>query len=109
MEQARIAGIGNIYADEILFQARLHPLTLVRDLDGDKLDKLYQTTGRVLRQAMARDLMAEAPAGVFPDDWLSGHRERSGHCPCCRTLLATVRSGGRTGYFCPSCQRATRL
>jgi formamidopyrimidine-DNA glycosylase len=108
MDQARIAGIGNIYADEILFQARLHPLTLVGDLDGDKLEKLYQTAGRVLRQAIARDLMAEGRAGAFPDEWLSGHRERDGGCPRCRTPLATIRSGGRTGYFCPCCQRATR-
>lgn len=110
MDQARIAGIGNIYSDEILFQARLHPLTLVGDLDSDELGKLYQTTTRVLRQAIARSVMAEGPASAFPDDWLSGHRERGGHCPRCRTPLATLKSGGRTAYFCPRCQprRAAR-
>jgi formamidopyrimidine-DNA glycosylase len=104
MDQARIAGIGNIYADEILFQARLHPLTLVGDLDPDELKKLYRTTGQVLRRAIARGLMAEGPADAFPDDWLSGRRRAGGRCPRCSTLLATLRSGGRTGYFCPRCQ-----
>jgi formamidopyrimidine-DNA glycosylase len=104
MDQARIAGIGNIYADEILFQARLHPMTQVRDLGPDQLDKLYQTATRVLRQAIARMLMAEGPGSALPDDWLSAHREPGGCCPRCGTLLATLRSGGRTGYFCPRCQ-----
>jgi formamidopyrimidine-DNA glycosylase len=104
MVQARIAGIGNVYADEILFQAKLHPLTLVGDLHPDQLEKLYRTTGQVLRQAIARSLMAEGPASAFPDHWLSGHRERGGRCPRCRTLLATLKAGGRSGYFCPRCQ-----
>ena len=104
MDQARIAGIGNIYADEILFQACLHPLTPVGDLNRDELEKLYATIRRVLRQAIARNLMAEGPTGSFPDDWLSRHRERGGRCPRCRTLLSILRSGGRTGYFCRRCQ-----
>ena len=104
MDQARIAGIGNIYADEILFQAKLHPLTLVGDLEDDQIKTLYQTTVKVLRHAIARKLMAEGPAGAFPDDWLSGHRQPDGRCPRCGTRLATLRSGGRTGYFCPRCQ-----
>jgi len=104
MDQVRIAGIGNIYSDEILFQVRLHPLTQVGDLNAEQLDKLHQTNIRVLRQAIARGVMAEGPASAFPDDWLSGHRERGGHCPRCHTPLATLRSGGRTAYFCPRCQ-----
>ena len=104
MDQARIAGIGNIYADEILFQARLHPLTQVGDLERDQLERLYQTTIRVLLQAIARSVMAEGPASAFPDDWLSAHREPGGRCPRCRALLATIKTGGRTGYFCSRCQ-----
>ena len=104
MDQARIAGIGNIYSDEILFQMRLHPLTLVGDLDPDQLDELYRTTTRVLRQAIARGVMAEGPASAFPGDWLSSHREKGGRCPRCRTPLETLKSGGRTAYFCPRCQ-----
>jgi formamidopyrimidine-DNA glycosylase len=104
MDQARIAGIGNIYADEILFQARLHPLTQVGDLERDQLERLYRTTIWVLLQAIARSVMAEGPASAFPDDWLSAHREPGGRCPRCRALLATIKTGGRTGYFCSRCQ-----
>jgi formamidopyrimidine-DNA glycosylase len=109
-DQSRIAGIGNIYADEILFQSRLNPLTPVGDLGPGDLEKLYRTTGDVLRQAIARSLVAEGPASAFPDHWLSSHREPGGRCPRCGTLLATLRSAGRTGYFCPRCQprRAAR-
>lgn len=106
MDQARIAGIGNIYADEILFQARLHPLTQVGDLERDQLARLYQTTIRVLLQAIARSVMAEGPASAFPDDWLSAHREPGGRCPRCRAFLASIKTGGRTGYFCSRCQSA---
>jgi formamidopyrimidine-DNA glycosylase len=104
MDQARIAGIGNIYADEIVFQAKVHPVTPVGDLDRNQLESLYQTMARVLRQAIARSLMAEGPADAFPDDWLSAHREPGGRCPRCRALLATIKTGGRTGYFCSRCQ-----
>lgn len=104
MDQARIAGIGNIYADEILFQAQLHPLTPVGDLDRDQLENLYRTTTRVLHQAIARNLMAEGPASAFPADWLSGHRQRGDRCPRCQTLLDTFSTAGRTGYLCPRCQ-----
>lgn len=71
MDQARIAGVGNIYSDEILFQAKLHPMTVVGDLDRNQLGSLCQTMVQVLRQAIARSLMAEGPAGAFPDAWLS--------------------------------------
>jgi formamidopyrimidine-DNA glycosylase len=110
MDQSHIAGIGNIYADEILFQAKLHPLTQVGDLGQAGFLKLRQTTRQVLQQAIARNLMAEGPASTFPGHWLSGHREPGGRCPRCRALLATIKSGGRTGYFCPRCQprRAAR-
>ena len=104
MDQARIAGIGNIYSDEILFQARLHPLTRVGDLEQGVLAGLYRVTREVLHQAIIRNLMAEGPANAFPDAWLTAHRKKGGLCPRCESMLATLKSGGRTTYFCPTCQ-----
>ena len=92
-------GLASVSSSELMFSHMA-----VGDLNRDELEKLYATIRRVLREAIARNLMAEGPAGSFPDDWLSGHRERGGRCPRCRTLLTILRSGGRTGYFCPRCQ-----
>jgi len=104
MDQSRIAGIGNIYSDEILLQARLHPLTRVSDLGRDELARLYRLARKVLRRAIARKVMAEGPASEFPRTWLSAHRVKGGTCPRCGSTLAMLSIGGRTSYLCPRCQ-----
>jgi formamidopyrimidine-DNA glycosylase len=104
MDQTRIAGIGNIYSDEILFQAGLHPLRRVGDLGHEELASLHRTMRKVLRTAIARRLMAEGPASAFPDEWLAARREKGGVCPRCAATLATVKIAGRTCYLCPRCQ-----
>jgi len=93
MDQARIAGIGNIYSDEILFQAKLHPLARVGDLGHEKLASLHRTMRKVLRAAIARNVMAERPASAFPRGWLAGHRVKGGVCPRCAATLATLKIG----------------
>jgi len=92
-DQARIAGIGNIYSDEILFQAKLHPLARVGDLGHEKLASLHRTMRKVLRAAIARNVMAERPASAFPRGWLAGHRVKGGVCPRCAATLATLKIG----------------
>jgi formamidopyrimidine-DNA glycosylase len=106
MDQALIAGIGNIYADEILFQARLHPKTPVTSVDERQRAELFQEIKAVLKTAIERGAGAEQLLERLPEHYLLPHRDKGGKCPRCGAAIATLKSGGRTSYFCPRCQPA---
>jgi len=108
MAQEIVAGIGNIYADEILFQTRLHPNTLTSAMTPQQLEALYRAIGTVLKAAIKAGAGAEQFGERAPKGFLLPERKKGGHCPRCRTTLALLKSGGRTGYFCPRCQTETR-
>lgn len=100
MDQRPIAGIGNVYSDEILFQARLHPRRVTGGCTTAELDRLFDCMREVLSAAIATGAdPARMPAGS-----LLPVRRRGGACPRCAAPLDTVRIAGRTGYFCPQCQ-----
>jgi formamidopyrimidine-DNA glycosylase len=101
MEQSVIAGIGNAYSDEILFQARLHPQTSVAALDRDTLGRLFRTMRRVLKQAVA----SGAEPARLPATFLIPRRRAGQRCPCCNGPVRSYRVGERNGYFCPACQK----
>ncbi len=114
LDQRVVAGIGNIYADEILFRARIHPLTSAAALGGAELETLWRSVGAVLRRAIARkgstirDYMG--PDGE-PGDFQSRHKVygREGMaCRACATPVRRIRVGGRSTFFCPACQHAVR-
>lgn len=100
MNQEVIAGIGNVYSDEILFQAGIHPRSAVKDLDAADLDALRRAMRKVLRQAIA----AGAEPREMPDSFLLPRRHEEGHCPRCGAPLRHVTVSGRTAWFCPDCQ-----
>ena len=101
LNQRIIAGIGNIYADEILFRVRMHPATETSRLDDKTLTKLFRASHYVLQKAIA----AKASTSQMPRSWLLPRRGRGGKCPRCRRKLTSVRIGGRTAWFCPQCQK----
>lgn len=98
--QAVVAGVGNVYADEILFQAGLHPKSAVKALGTDALRKLHTTMQRVLREAADR----QANPSNFPDSWLTPRREDGAACPSCSGTIRRITVNGRGTYVCPSCQ-----
>lgn len=101
MNQGIIAGIGNVYSDEILFQARLDPRTSLDALDDAKLDELYRLTRDVLEEAIRHG----AEPAEYPDDWLTPHRGEDERCPRCGGAIERTEVSGRGAYWCPSCQR----
>ena len=104
MDQARIAGIGNIYADEILFQARLHPGMAASRLDNAIRRRLFDAVKHVLQTAVDRGAGAEDFTDRLPKGFLLPERHAGGHCPRCGTQLAIDKRAGRTSYHCPRCQ-----
>ena len=100
LRQDLIAGIGNIYADEILFQARLRPDRPVPSLRPAQLTRLY----RAIRAVLGRAVERLSRYGRSEGD-LSAVRGKGGACPRCGRTLRTARIGGRTAYYCAFCQR----
>ena len=100
LRQDLIAGIGNIYADEILFQARLHPARRLQTLRPAQVTVLHRAIQKVLRRAIAA--LSDRGAAVGR---LVVVRERGRVCPRCRRPLRIATIAGRTTYFCPHCQR----
>jgi len=101
LNQKLIAGIGNIYADEILFLTRIHPTTEISSLRDKALAKLFRSTRHILKRAIA----AKADIDRMPKSWLLPHRGKRGRCPRCGRDLKSSTIGGRTAWFCPNCQK----
>jgi formamidopyrimidine-DNA glycosylase len=97
LDQKAIAGVGNLLADEILWQARLSPRRLTGSLGEEELDGLRRALRAAVRSAIRK---GGAHTGA-----LIAHRERGGHCPRCGAELCRATVGGRTTYWCPVEQR----
>jgi len=110
LDQKIIAGIGNIYADESLFMAGIHPETPAGKLSFDELQALYQSLKDVLLQAIDAGgssfrnyRNALGYSGMFQDKFLV-YGKKGQCCPKCQTIIKTCRVAGRTSSICPVCQ-----
>jgi formamidopyrimidine-DNA glycosylase len=106
MDQRLLAGIGNIYSDEILFQARLHPKAHIERLERKSLKKLCRATRSVLETAIDCGAGLDDFVECLPSTWLLAHRSRGADCPVCGGKIQAVKAAGRTSYYCASCQPA---
>jgi formamidopyrimidine-DNA glycosylase len=110
LDQSKVAGVGNIYADEALFRAGLHPLSPAGSMKREHLE--------ALRDAVVAALEAGIDAGGSSiDDYRDGRGEKGSmqeeflvhtregkDCPRCGGTIVRIVVGGRSTYFCPSCQ-----
>lgn len=102
------SAIGNAYADEILFEARIHPKTFVAKLSSDELTSLYAAIQSVMEWGIRKVEEARQPIHVKVRDHLKVRNRKDEPCPRCGT---TIRREGVRGYdvfFCPHCQPASR-
>jgi len=104
MNQKLIAGIGNIYSDEILFQAKVHPAMACSKLSDADVKNIHHNMKKVLKRAVER----KADPEKLPKSYLLVHRDKDGTCPRCHGRIQTRKISGRTSYFCPKCQRRRR-
>ena len=101
MDQSLMAGIGNVYSDEILFQANIHPKTPVQQLTDEEVKTLFKTMHRVLQTAIDR----KAQPDDMPRSYLLPHREPGEPCPKCGGTIEKIKVSGRSSYFCPNHQK----
>jgi formamidopyrimidine-DNA glycosylase len=108
LDKTALASIGNAYADEILFVARLHPKTFCHRLCAEEVDRLFDATRRTLDRAIAEIASRDQPIEVKVRDFLAVRGKAKKPCPMCGTLIRTVRVGKADACFCPSCQPTDR-
>lgn len=110
LDQKMIAGIGNIYADEALFDAQIHPLTIATKVNAEQARRLNTAIKRVLKRAIEHrgsTLRDYVDANGEPGDFQKVHRvyDREGE-PClrCGTVIVRIIVAQRSTCFCPRCQ-----
>lgn len=110
LDQRLLAGLGNIYVDEALFRARLHPLRPAKTLTAEEVERLYAAIQAALRQGIAN---RGTTLSSYRDAWgtrglnqerLLVFRRQGQSCPSCGGAIAKMRVAGRATHVCPRCQ-----
>jgi len=111
MDQQKISGVGNIYANEALFLARVDPRRPANKIKDQEAEKLYQALEKVLKLGLqyrgASDqyyLDAQGHKGSYQEHFLVYGRQGQ-KCPQCHGLIKRITVGGRGTFYCPSCQK----
>jgi formamidopyrimidine-DNA glycosylase len=110
LDQHFLSGLGNIYVDEALFRAKVHPAREANKLSDEEIERLYTAIREVLLRgielrgttiATFRDVLGRK--GGFQNE-LKVFRRRGKPCPRCGTKIVLTQLGGRDTHFCPNCQ-----
>lgn len=111
LDQTVIAGVGNIYADESLWGAKIHPATMVRELSDKQIKDLHESLRDILRLAIEKGgstdkhyVNAEGKKGSYLS-FARVFRREGQPCPRCGTTIEKTRVAGRGTHFCPVCQK----
>ena len=110
LDQCIVAGIGNMYADEALFAARIHPLRKTDDLSPKEVRMLHNSIRRILREAIGNKgasvdtyIRPEGELGTAHFDFKVAHKGGE-PCPICSSTVERIPVQNRGTYFCPRCQ-----
>ncbi|MDT0650044.1 Fpg/Nei family DNA glycosylase [Autumnicola edwardsiae] len=99
-DQHLIAGIGNLYADEILFQCKIHPKTSTAKLSEKEKKSLFEKMEKILKKV----IKSKTEDSKLPESYLTRHRKEGADCPDCKGKVEMIKISGRSTYFCPDCQ-----
>lgn len=111
LDQDVVAGIGNIYADEILHAARINPSRRARSLNDDELKKLYDSIKKELTKGIAnkgtsfRNYVDGEGSRGNNQDFLHVYKKEGTNCSRCGTTIVREKLGGRGCRYCPGCQK----
>lgn len=111
MDQEVIAGIGNIYSDDILWKAKIHPFKPANKLSQKELRELWKAMREILTKALKlrgtsiSDYRDTAGKEGYYADYRLVYQRESEPCQRCKTKIKRVKIGGRSAHFCPRCQK----
>lgn len=101
MNQAFIAGLGNLYVDEMLFQSGIHPKSKSENLNEENLSKMFDKMTTILDTVTKSKTEGKA----IPESYLRNHRNEGADCPKENGKIELIKVGGRSTYFCSECQQ----
>ena len=101
MDQKIVAGVGNEFSDEILFQSRVHPETTAASLTEKKLESIYSKMVDILEDSVRH----HADRNKLKHYFFLENRKAGLPCPRCKTKTISLSIGGRSSYLCPKCQK----
>ena len=101
LNQSILCGIGNIYSDEILFRARIHPKRKIDSLSEIELQNLFTSIKEILEYG----IIHEGELSSYAKSFLIPHRQKDENCPKCGGIIERYEISGRHGFFCPTCQK----
>lgn len=110
LDQSAVAGIGNIYADETLFEAKINPRTPANKIKKGKWATLAAAARRVLERAIAGNAVTPEEyltyeGGEYKHNDFFAYGREGEACRVCGTVIERVRIGGRSSFYCPRCQK----
>lgn len=110
MNNEIVVGVGNIYANEVLFSCKIHPKTVVSTLTQQQCEQLAMQIKQILRQAIKQGgttlqdfIQPDGRPGYFKQS-LQVYGRKDEPCVCCGHLIGTIVIGQRTSFYCPICQ-----
>ena len=113
LNQTKVTGLGNIYASEAMFLARVNPQTPANEVSAKKANALFEKIRDVLEESIAHgstlnvnpeNIDGSYYGGGYSHGWRVYDRENE-PCVVCQTPIARLKQGGRSTYFCPKCQK----
>lgn len=115
LNQEIMSGVGNIYADEALWRAKVHPESLTSELTNKKISNVVDAATEVMREAIAKGgtsfddlyINVNGESGFFEQS-LSAYGREDEPCPRCGALIKRIVFAARSSHFCPRCQRKKR-
>ena len=114
LDQTIIAGLGNIYADEVLFASKIHPLTKGCDITLDDCKRIKESSKKIIEEAIKcggttiRSYTSSLGVTGRFQQFLQVHKREGEPCNICGTKIERIKVGGRSTYFCPKCQKESK-
>ncbi len=111
LDQEIISGLGNIYANEVLFASKINPLKCANTLTKEECERIIMTANKIIKKAIEmggttiRSYTSSLGVTGHYQDYLCVHKKEGDPCPICGCLIEKIKIGGRSTYFCPNCQK----
>ena len=111
LDQTIISGLGNIYADEVLFKSQINPLRTAASITLDEANKIITSSKSIIEMAIKlggttiRSYTSSLGVTGHYQDYLCVHKQENKPCPNCGTLIKRIKVNGRSTYYCENCQK----
>ena len=111
LDQSIISGLGNIYADEVLFESNINPLRSANTISMDEAKKICLSSKEIISEAIKhggttiRSYTSSLGVIGHHQDYLKVHKKENEECSVCKSIIKRIKVNGRSTYYCPKCQK----